>query len=208
VSKKKKYYVVWAGFKPGIYESWEACKKQITGFERAKYKSFTSRDEAEDAFNQSYETIVERKGKKDLFELKTDKKPILKSISVDAACKGNPGTLEYRGVFTATGTPIFDRGPYEMGTVNLGEFLGIVLALAWAKKQKLDYPIYSDSKTAIAWVRRKQVNTKLEWTRKNAKLHAAVLKAVEWLKTNEYMNPILKWETKLWGEIPADYGRK
>lgn len=208
MSKKKKYYVVWAGFSPGIYESWEACKKQITGFERGKYKSFASREEAEEAFNQSYETIIERKGKKDLFELKTDKKPILKSIAVDAACKGNPGTLEYQGVFTATGTPIFTRGPYEMGTVNIGEFLAIVLALAWVKKQKLDYPIYSDSKTAIAWVRRKKVNTKLQWTSKNAKLHAAVLKAVDWLKTNEYSNPILKWETKLWGEIPADYGRK
>jgi ribonuclease HI len=80
--------------------------------------------------------------------------------------------------------------------------------LAWAKKEKLDYPIYSDSKTAIAWIRRKQVNTKLEWTSKNAKLHAAVLKAVDWIRTNEYRNPILKWETKLWGEIPADYGRK
>ena len=208
MAKKQKYYVVWTGFKPGIYESWEACKKQVIGFEGAKYKSFTSKEEAEDAYNQSYETIKDRKGKKDLFKLKTDKKPILKSISVDAACKGNPGTLEYRGVFTATETPIFERGPYEMGTVNLGEFLAIVLALAWLKKENIDYPIYSDSRTAIAWVRKRRVNTNLKWTAKNAKLHAAVLKAVEWLKFNEWSTPILKWETKLWGEIPADYGRK
>lgn len=208
MAKKQKYYVVWVGFKPGIYESWEACKKQVIGFDGAKYKSFTSREEAADAFNQSYETIKERKGKKDLFKIQSDKKPILNSISVDAACKGNPGTLEYRGVYTATETPIFDRGPYEMGTVNLGEFLAIVLALAWLKKEKLNYPIYSDSRTAIAWVRKRQVNTNLKWTAKNAKLHAAVLKAVDWLKTNEWSTPILKWETKLWGEIPADYGRK
>lgn len=208
MAKKQKYYVVWVGFKPGIYESWEACKKQVIGFEGAKYKSFTSREEAADAFNQSYETIKERKGKKDLFKIQSDKKPILNSISVDAACKGNPGTLEYRGVYTATETPIFDRGPYEMGTVNLGEFLAIVLALAWLKKEKLNYPIYSDSRTAIAWVRKRQVNTNLKWTAKNAKLHAAVLKAVDWLKTNEWSTPILKWDTKLWGEIPADYGRK
>ena len=95
-----------------------------------------------------------------------------------------------------------------MGTVNLGEFLAIVLALAWLKKQKLDYPIYSDSNTAIVWVRNRRVNTKLKWTSKNAKLHAVVLKAVEWLKTNEFNTPILKWKTKEWGEIPADYGRK
>lgn len=208
MAKNKKYYVVWAGFKPGIYNTWEDCKRQVTGFDRAKYKSFKTKDEAEDAYNQSYETIVDLKGKKDLFNLKTKSKPIMLSLSVDAACKGNPGTLEFQGVLTATGTPAFSRGPYEMGTVNIGEFLAIVLGLAYLKKNKLDYPIYSDSKTAIVWVRKKRVNTKLEWTSKNAKLHASVLKAVEWLKTNQYNNRILKWETKIWGEIPADYGRK
>lgn len=205
---KQKYYVVWRGFKPGIYETWEACKKQVTGFDGAKYKSFTSREEAEQAFDESYETVVERKGKKDLFRLKSKEKPILKSLAVDAACKGNPGTLEYQGVFTATQTPVFKRGPYEMGTVNIGEFLAIVLGLAWLKKNKLDYPVYSDSRTAIAWVRNKRVNTKLKRTAKNRKLFHAVDKAVEWLKSNDYNNQILKWNTKLWGEIPADFGRK
>jgi len=208
VSKKKKYYVVWAGFSPGIYESWEDCKKQVTGVEGAKYKSFTSLTEAEQAFAESYETIKDRKGKKDLDKLTTDEKPVLKSISVDAACSGNPGVLEYQCVFTATETPIFKRGPYEMGTVNIGEFLAIVLGLAFLKKNKLDYPIYSDSKTALAWVRNKRVNTKLERSAKNVKLFAAVDKAVEWLKKNEYNNKVLKWKTELWGEIPADFGRK
>lgn len=211
MSKKyagKKFYVVWAGFKPGIYNSWEDCKKQVAGFEGAKYKSFTSLKEAEEAFEQSYETIRERKGKKDLFKLTTAEKPILKSISVDAACKGNPGTLEFRGVFTASETPLFERGPYEMGTVNIGEFLAIVLGLAYLKKNKLDYPVYSDSRTAIAWVRNKRVNTKLKRTSKNAKLFKAVDKAVELLRKNDYPNKILKWDTKNWGEIPADYGRK
>jgi ribonuclease HI len=205
---KQKYYVVWQGLKPGIYSSWDECKKQVTGFEGAKYKSFTSLAEAEDAFGQSYETIKDRKGKKDLDTLTTKEKPILKSISVDAACSGNPGTLEYRGVFTATETPIFARGPYEMGTVNIGEFLAIVLGLAFLKKNNLDYPIYTDSKTALAWVRNKRVNTKLQRTAKNAKLFHAVDKAVEWLKTNKFENKVLKWDTKQWGEIPADYGRK
>jgi ribonuclease HI len=208
VPGKKKYYVVWAGFQPGIYDSWESCKKQVIGFEGAKYKSFTSLEDAEEAFDQSYETIKERKGKKDLDKLRSKTKPIIKSISVDAACKGNPGTLEYRGVFTATETPVFDRGPYKQGTVNIGEFLAIVLALAWLKKHKLDYPVYSDSRTAISWVKKKQVNTKLKWSGENQKLKEAVLKAVEWLKKNQYNNPVLKWDTKEWGEIPADYGRK
>jgi len=205
---KQKYYVVWRGFRPGIYDSWEDCKKQVTGFDGAKYKSFKTREEAEQAFDESYETVVERKGKKDLFNLTSEEKPILKSISVDAACKGNPGILEYQAVFTATQTPIFHRGPFEMGTVNIGEFLAIVLGLAWLKKNKLDFPVYSDSRTAIAWVRNKRVNTKLKRTRKNARLFADVDKAIKWLKENEYDNPVLKWNTRLWGEIPADFGRK
>jgi ribonuclease HI len=208
MAKKQKFYAVWAGFTPGIYTSWEDCRKQVTGFDGAKYKSFKTREEAEEAFEQSYETVREMKGKKDLFSLKTATRPVLKSISVDAACKGNPGILEYRGVFTATGTPIFDRGPYEMGTVNIGEFLAIVLALAWLKKNKLDYPVYSDSRTALSWVKKKRVNTKLKWTEKNMELRSAVLRAVDWLKSNSYSNPVLKWDTEQWGEIPADYGRK
>ncbi|MCF6170259.1 MAG: ribonuclease H family protein [Bacteroidales bacterium] len=209
MAKKAKYYVVWRGKKPGIYHSWEDCKKQVTGFEGAHYKSFTSADEAKSAFNKSYWEIVARKGKKDLKELTGKDKPILNSISVDAACKGNPGRLEYRGVYTDTETLLFERGPFEMGTVNIGEFLAIVLGMAWMKKHKItDMPIYSDSRTAIAWVRNKRANTKLKKTAANAVLFDALNKAVEWLKTNNPKIKVLKWNTREWGEIPADYGRK
>ena len=205
---KKKYYVVWRGIKPGIYNSWDECKKQVEGFEGAQYKSFTDEDEAKRSFDGSYWEITQLKGKKKLQELTTKEKPILNSISVDAACSGNPGTLEFRGVFTDTETELFRRGPYEMGTVNIGEFLAIILALAWLKKHKLNYPIYSDSKTAIAWVRNKRVNTKLERTAKNVEIFQALDNGVTWLKKNPVTVKILKWETKIWGEIPADYGRK
>ena len=170
--------------------------------------SFSDKEEAEIAFSKSYWEIAQLKGKKNLHELTTKDNPILNSISVDAACSGNPGTLEFRGVFTDTETELFKRGPYEMGTVNIGEFLAIILALAWLKKHKLEYPIYSDSKTAMAWVRKKKVNTKLERTAKNKELFKALDDAVLWLNKNPVNTQILKWETKIWGEIPADYGRK
>lgn len=205
---KKKYYVVWKGLSPGIYESWGECKKQVDGVDGAQYKSFTDKDEALRSFEKSYWEITQMKGKKNLQELTTDDKPILNSLSVDAACAGNPGTLEFRGVFTDTETELFRRGPYEMGTVNIGEFLAIILALAWLKKHKLSYPIYSDSKTAIAWVRNKRVNTKLERTAKNTELFKALENAVAWLKVNPVNVEIIKWKTNIWGEIPADYGRK
>ena len=205
---KKKYYVVWRGLKLGIYNSWEECKKQVMGYDGAQYKSFTDEDEAKRSFDKSYWEITQLKGKKNLQELTTKEKPILNSISVDAACAGNPGTLEFRGVFTDTETELFRRGPYEMGTVNIGEFLAIILALAWLKKNKLSYPIYSDSLTAMAWVRNKRVNTKLERTPKNTEIFKALDNGVAWLKVNPVGVKIIKWETKIWGEIPADYGRK
>jgi len=206
--QKQKYYVVWRGVQPGIYASWDACKKQVMGFEGAQYKSYTSEAEARQAYGQPYENIKGAKGKKDLSTLVSDEKPILESISVDAACKGNPGTLEFRGVFTMTETPLFDRGPYAMGTVNIGEFLAIVLALAYCKKHQLNYPIYSDSMTAISWVKRKQVNTKLVRTPQNDQLFIMLINAQNWLRNNTWSNTILKWKTDIWGEIPADYGRK
>ncbi len=208
MAKKKKYYVVWRGIKPGIYNSWEDCRKQVDGYEGAQYKSFTDKEEAERAFSKSYWEITQLKGKKNLHELTTKEKPILNSISVDAACSGNPGKLEFRGVFTDTETELFTRGPYEMATVNIGEFLAIILALAWLKKHKLNYPIYSDSKTAMSWVKNKKVNTKLERTSKNTEVFKALDNAVSWLKANPVETEILKWKTDLWGEIPADYGRK
>jgi ribonuclease HI len=95
-----------------------------------------------------------------------------------------------------------------MGTVNIGEFLALVLALAYCKKHNLNYPIYSDSKTAIAWVRNKRTNTKLVKTSQNEQLFVMLKNAESWLRNNSYSTQILKWKTELWGEIPADYGRK
>jgi ribonuclease HI len=116
--------------------------------------------------------------------------------------------MEYQGVDTQTKKLIFHQGPFEEGTNNIGEFLAIVHALALLKKHKSDKIIYTDSKTAISWVKKKTCNTKLERNAKNQKLFELVERAVNWLKTNTYTTPIVKWETKAWGEIPADFGRK
>ena len=42
----KKYYAVRKGFKPGIYTTWEECKKNVDGFSGAEYKGFMTREEA------------------------------------------------------------------------------------------------------------------------------------------------------------------
>ena len=69
-------------------------------------------------------------------------------------------------------------------------------------------PIYSDSRTAMAWVRNKQVKTTLVKNDTTKQLYQLVERAQKWLKTNTFKNPVLKWETEKWGEIPADFGRK
>ena len=132
----------------------------------------------------------------------------LQAIAVDAACSGNPGQMEYRGVYMRTGKQIFHYGPV-FGTNNIGEFLAIVhgLALLWQKGLP-DMPVYSDSVSAIAWVKKKKCKTTLERNEQTEQLYQIIWRAEMWLKTHAYRNPIIKWPTEEWGEIPADFGRK
>lgn len=208
---KNKYYVVWVGQNPGIYTSWKECQAQISGFPNAKYKSFSSKTEAEKAFLSSAGSYISKK-KSTTSGTKTKSashKIIKNSISVDAACSRNPGIMEYRGVKTISGEEIFRMGPFDDGTNNIGEFLALVHALAMLKKQgREDIAIYTDSRTGLSWVRNKKVKTTLQKTRKNKALFELIDRAVEWLKSNEIKNRIVKWDTKKWGEIPADFGRK
>ncbi len=212
MAKKKKFYVVWKGKKPGVYSTWNECKKQINGFEGAQYKSFASESEANLAFKKSYNDYKGKDTKKVTLskeELLKFGKPILSSLSVDAACAGNPGKMEYRGVDTKTKQQIFIQGPFKKGTNNIGEFLAIVHGLAFLKSKKAyNYPIYTDSKIAMSWVKKKQCRTNITFSDDNKDLLDLIKRAEKWLQENSYSNPILKWETKVWGEIPADFGRK
>lgn len=209
---KQKFYVVWEGIDPGIYDNWADCKKQIDGVEGAVYKSFATMDMAEQAFASSSKLFIGKEVRAvhtiSQEDLKRIGKPLPESICVDGACSGNPGLAEYRGVDTDTGAEFFRQGPFADGTNNVMEFLAIVHALAFCKQRKLNLPIYSDSRNAITWVKFKNPRTKLKPTRKNQKIFELLERAVKWLYENEYKNKILKWETKAWGENPADFGRK
>jgi ribonuclease HI len=208
MAKKQKYYVIWEGHKKGIFDSWAETEKNIKGFPNAQYKSFESRQEAESASKKNYWASINPKTTKTLKTTISAGNYIIPSISVDAACAGNPGILEYQGVNTATKEVLFKRGPFPVGTVNLGEFLAIVHGLSYLKKLDCPFPLYSDSRTAIAWVRNKAIKTNLERNANTEDLFILVDRAIDWLKTNSYTTKILKWETENWGENPADYGRK
>lgn len=210
----KKFYVVWEGRATGVFDSWSEAEEQVKDFPGAKYRSFKSQEEAVEAFRNGYDdtlamikTIGEHQSKYVNYgaipEINTN------SIAVDAACSKNPGPVEYRGVDVMSGAELFRVGPLEAGTNNLGEFLAIVHGLAWLKQRGLDsMPIYSDSRTARAWVRNRAVKSTLSPSPQNAKIRELVNRALSWLNRNTYHNPILTWDTDKWGEIPADFGRK
>ncbi|NOU20127.1 MAG: ribonuclease H [Bacteroidales bacterium] len=208
--KVSKFYVVWSGLKPGIYESWDECQKQIKNYPNAKYKGFPTRVAAEKAYDGNYEEFKKKTSKEQtLLGLPEDQpKPVFPSIAVDAACNTVTGDMEYQGVDAKSKRLIFHQGPYRDGTNNIGEFLAIVHALAILKREKSSLPIYTDSMTAISWVRNRKANTKLAKSPENEFLFELLERAEKWLKENIWKNPILKWETTIWGEIPADFGRK
>jgi len=211
MKKKQKYYVVWFGNPAGIFDSWKECQLSIKDVSGAQYKSFLTFEEAKKAFRNEYKDYIginTKKKKISKEELIKIGEPNLYTISVDAASSGNPGIMEYRGVDTQTHQQLFYQGPFQQGTNNVGEFLALVHGLAFLKQKNSDRKIYSDSKIAIAWVKRKKCNTKLKKTSKNKKIFDLILRAENWLENNTYKTVIIKWETKAWGEIPADFGRK
>jgi ribonuclease HI len=207
MKQKAKFYVVWKGRKTGIFSTWEACSALVQGYPGARYKSFATRLAAEQASRGKITSHVGKPVSSSEW-LFSPNPPVAASWSVDAACSGSPGRLEYRGVDLHTGKETFRQGPYEHGTNNVGEFLAIVHALMLLKKRRSALPIYSDSVTAIGWVKKKRCNTELAADHKNAMLFSLIDSAEEWLDGTTYANPILKWDTKAWGEIPADFNRK
>ena len=209
--KKEKFYVVWYGNPAGIFGSWNECQLSIKGVKGAQYKSFDTFAEAKIAFNKEYADYKGKTTKKKTLskeELARIGEPNLYSIAVDAASSGNPGLMEYRGVDTQTHKQLFHQGPFQQGTNNIGEFLALVHGLAFLKQKNSTRILYTDSRIAMGWIKKKKCNTKLKVSSKNKKLFELIDRAEAWLKNNTYITKIVKWETKAWGEIPADFGRK
>lgn len=212
--KKAKYYVVWDGPNSRIYTDWDEAKGALKGLSMDHLKTFGSRVLAEEALQNGPESYKGKDFRKtqDLSESEIRRigKPIELSLSVDAACNEMSGLMEYQGVWTFDKEQVvFRKGPYQGGTNNIGEFLALVHGLAWLKKQSdpkmHSLPIYSDSKIAMNWIKAKKCRTNAG---SSIELNDLIKRAEQWLQSNSYNNPIMKWETKVWGEIPADFGRK
>lgn len=206
--KKNKYYVVWKGSKPGIYDSWDDCRKQVEGFKGAMYKGYPSMELAKEGFAKKPEKIIFATSQKNTSS-NISTFPVQDSIVVDAAWNSVQKDMEYQGIFYKNGKRIFHNGPLSNGTNNIGEFLAIVHALGYCKRHSLfDMPIYSDSRNAIGWVKAKKCKTNLVENVSTRHIFDLIRRAENWLENNTYNNPVLKWETTDWGENPADFGRK
>lgn len=221
---KSKFYVVWEGKQPGVYKTWAECQAQTNGYPQAKFKSYESEEEARKMFVAGWKKAFSsaakaassagapgggaRRTSGGAAGASEAGKPDLDSLSVDVGCSGNPGIVEYKGVYTRTGEVVFQHPPISKGTNNMGEFLAIVHGLAYLKKIGSPMTIYSDSMTAISWVRKKTAASTLPRDASTREIWELVDRAEAWLRNNTYSNPIVKWNTKAWGEIKADYGRK
>lgn len=212
---RARYYVVWAGREPGIYRDWARCQAQVDGFSGAQFRSYDSMAEAERAWVEGGGDPMPLDD-----EPETPPSPLQLeaaspaprtppgSIAVDAACSGNPGPMEYRGVDIDTGEQLFHVGPMQ-GTNNIGEFLAIVHGLSWLQRQQRPGPIYSDSTIAIGWVGRAAARTTLVRNASTEQAWTLLARAQHWLRQGVPRDvEIRKWPTRRWGEIPADFGRK
>lgn len=215
-----KWYVVFVGREPGIYDNWQVAKAQVDNFPDARYRGFTSKVEAtiayrkattgEDAddiariMNGAISNIYDKPhvSYKDFPQIEQT------AWAVDASCPGNPGPMEYQCIDLATGKRVFHYGPMQGGTNNIGEFLAIVHALALQYQHGICHTIYSDSVTAMSWVRKRHVNTAIKPTAANAAVFDLIRRAEKWLLEHPVAPSIRKWDTDTWGEIPADFGRK
>lgn len=213
-STARKYYVVWEGRAPGVYDTWEECEEQVKGFPGARYRAFRFQDDAVRAFRDGpgsdldiVRSIASHQARQINYEAFPEIR--LDALAVDGACSRNPGPMEYRGVWVSSGVELFRVGPLDEGTNNIGEYLAIIHAAALLSQQGLgQIPIYSDSRTAQAWIRAGHSRTTVRRTAANGRLMDILDRANAWIATHRITNPILKWDTDRWGEIPADFGRK
>lgn len=209
---KIKFYVVWKGRQTGVFNTWAECQAQTNGYPQAVFKSFETKELAEKTFIDTSAKYV-GKNKKVISSLSKEElaligDPIDDSIAVDGAWNNNTGLVEYQGIHLKTYEVLFHIGPLEDGTINIVEFLAIVHALALCKQWKWQQPIYSDSNIALGWIKEKKARTNHPPSEKNKKLFEMIARAEKWLENNTFENELLKWETKAWGENPADFGRK
>ena len=187
-----KYYVVKSGRTPGIYTTWAQCLQQVDKFAGAVYKSYKTREEAEDAYgsNSSIYTSTAPKaapkkrmsatGKIDTPIASTD--IIRLHIYCDGACSGNPGKSgSGLAIYEDDKMPVLMYGAADvMGTNNTAELKALLRALELAVDAVCEkVAILSDSKYSIECV----VNWAYGWKKNGWTKKGGDIKNLELIQT-------------------------
>lgn len=181
---KQKYYAVRKGRAPGIYQSWEACAAQVTGYPGAVYKSFESRDQAErflragGAAPSSSNTkprgapVVRRVAATRVEPVAAEAAPVVGTgfrLYTDGGCLVNPGPGGYAVVLVIDSKRKELSGGFRRTTNNRMELMACIVGLE-AVRTRTAMTIYTDSTylangIAKGWAKRWQA---LHWQRAGA----------------------------------------
>ena len=127
------------------------------------------------------------------------KKPT-SGICTDAGTHGNPGPSEYN-VSDLNGN-VLAHAHLGVHSNNFAELAGILAGISYAKTHRIS-DVWTDSQVCLFWIKNKRVG-------KDVHERDAVLNLIEAIHSElkgASVN-LKKWDTKKWGEIPADFGRK
>jgi ribonuclease HI len=189
-----KHYAVFSGRQTGVYDTWDACKTQVDKFKGAVFKSYPDLAQAEEALACYTPTT------------KAERPTV--GVCADAAYSSKTKLLQFRVVHIESLEMVYgNRFENCENATNIGEFLGLVRAIKYVLDNQMDCPIYSDSATAIHWAQNKRVKSDCLQNKKNKALPPMIAAALEYLHSIS-LPAIVKWDTRIWGEIPADFGNK
>jgi ribonuclease HI len=160
----KKFYVVWAGRQTGVFADWPTVQRAVIGYPGARYKSFQTRSEAEEAFAGGNLPGVESAGPLKRRRSGSERAALHVahrfevSIYCDGACEPNPGDA-------GSGIVVYRNGElaelwyglyHPMGTNNTAELNALYHALRMAETEigaGRNVEVCSDSVYAINCVR-------------------------------------------------------
>jgi ribonuclease HI len=162
----QKFYVVWSGRKTGVFTDWASAQRAVEKYAGARFKSFPSRAEAEEAFahggdaSVSLKTPSGRKPRASASERAAAHTAHQFDVSIycDGACEPNPGNAGSSVVVYRAGELAeLWYGLYNpMGTNNTAELNALYHALRMAEaeiKAGSTVEVCSDSAYSINCVR-------------------------------------------------------
>lgn len=187
---------------PGEYKefhSWPACQAFVKG-KNVPFGSGVTRDEALEKVARS-RAYIDKNGSKTTKAAAPVGAPPREGICSDAGTHGNPGPCEYQ-VCDLKGK-VLEHKKLGVHTNNYAELAGIGAMLQYAAINGIT-KCWTDSQIAIGWIASGRLGPTVHE-------RDVILRMVTEIQTILRKNPkleLLKWHTKKWGEIPADFGRK